>query len=191
MKILLIYPPITLHKSDVSSPAKSTLIGLGYVGAALKKAHHHVEIIDSLVSSHRHYFIDSTFTRYGLSDRDILEKVHTFAPHVVGISSMFTSYFKDAHNVARIVKKHNKNILVIFGGAHTTTFPDIVMKDYNVDLSVIGEGEITICEVLDRFRDKKDFHGVKGIYPDYIGFWGGPRYPPKEAEMQRLCNQLS
>ena len=25
----------------------------------------------------------------------------------------------------------------------------------------------------------------------YNGFWGGPRYPPKEAEMQRLCNQLS
>ena len=27
--------------------------------------------------------------------------------------------------------------------------------------------------------------------PDYIGFWGGLRYPPKEAEMQRLCNQQS
>ena len=26
---------------------------------------------------------------------------------------------------------------------------------------------------------------------DYIGFWGGLRYPPKEAEMQRLCNQQS
>ena len=27
--------------------------------------------------------------------------------------------------------------------------------------------------------------------PDYIGFWGGLRYPPKEAEINRLCNQLS
>ncbi len=28
-------------------------------------------------------------------------------------------------------------------------------------------------------------------YSDYTGFWGGLRYPPKEAEMQRLCSQLS
>jgi len=27
--------------------------------------------------------------------------------------------------------------------------------------------------------------------PHYIGFWGGLRYPPKEADMKRLCNQLS
>ena len=25
----------------------------------------------------------------------------------------------------------------------------------------------------------------------YIGIWGGLRYPPKEAEMSRLCNQFS
>jgi len=33
--------------------------------------------------------------------------------------------------------------------------------------------------------------GSMGKKTDYIGFWGGLRYPPKEAEMQRLCNQLS
>jgi hypothetical protein len=25
---------------------------------------------------------------------------------------------------------------------------------------------------------------------DYIEIWGGLRYPPKKAEMKRLCNQL-
>jgi len=28
-------------------------------------------------------------------------------------------------------------------------------------------------------------------YTHYNGFWGGLRYPPKEAEIKRLCNQLS
>ena len=27
-------------------------------------------------------------------------------------------------------------------------------------------------------------------YTDYIRFWGGLRYPPKEAEIYRLCSQL-
>ena len=29
------------------------------------------------------------------------------------------------------------------------------------------------------------------IKSNYIGFWGGLRYPPKEGDMKRLCNQLS
>jgi hypothetical protein len=29
------------------------------------------------------------------------------------------------------------------------------------------------------------------IKTDYPGIWGGLRYPPKEAEMQRSLNQLS
>jgi len=27
--------------------------------------------------------------------------------------------------------------------------------------------------------------------PRYTGFWGGLRKPPKEAEINRFCNQLS
>jgi magnesium-protoporphyrin IX monomethyl ester (oxidative) cyclase len=76
---------------------------------------------------------------------------------------MFTSYFKDAHNIARIVREYNKDILVVFGGAHTSTFPEAVMKDENVDVIVIGEGEITICELLDAYKNRRNFDGIKGI----------------------------
>ena len=34
-------------------------------------------------------------------------------------------------------------------------------------------------------------HSQTFINTDYIGFWGGLRYPPKEAEMFRFCNQQS
>jgi magnesium-protoporphyrin IX monomethyl ester (oxidative) cyclase len=163
MKILLIYPPITLHKLDASQPVKSVVIGLAYIGGVLQKASYKVRILDCLVSSQYFQQIDSNFRRYGLSDTEILEEIESFEPDVVGISCMFTSYFKDAHNIARLVKDYNKNILVIFGGAHASTFPEAVMKDNNVDITIIGEGEITICEVLDCYSNKKSFDGVKGI----------------------------
>ncbi|MBU1122656.1 MAG: radical SAM protein [Candidatus Omnitrophica bacterium] len=76
---------------------------------------------------------------------------------------MFTPYFKDAHNIAKIVKEHNKNTLVVFGGAHASTFTDKVMADSNVDVVVVGEGEVTIREVLKRYKEKRYFEGVKGI----------------------------
>lgn len=163
MKVLLIYPPLTLHKLDVSPPSKSTLIGLGYVASVLQKAGYEVRILDCLVSSYNNYPIDANFTRFGLSDIQIRDYIKSFEPDVIGISSMFTSYFKDAHNIARIAKEYNKDILVIFGGAHTSTFPEAVMKDNNVDVAVIGEGEITVLEILEHHKNKKKFDGIKGI----------------------------
>lgn len=163
MKVLLIYPPITLHKLDTSPPTKSVLIGLGYIGSALQRVGYRVKILDCLISSSYNYSVDSNFTRFGLSDEDIIKNIKSFHPDVVGISCMFTSYFKDAHNIARIVKEYNKDILVVFGGIHTSTFPEIVMKDNNVDVAVIGEGEITICELLDAYKNKRNFNGIKGI----------------------------
>lgn len=163
MKVLLIYPPLTLHKLDVSTPSKSTLIGLGYIAAVLQKRGHEVKILDCLTTSFYRHTIDSSFVRTGLLNSEILEYIKTFKPDVVGISCMFTSYFKNAHDIARIVKEYNKDILVVFGGAHASTFPELVMKDDNVDAVVVGEGEITICEVLERYNGKKDFTGVKGL----------------------------
>ena len=164
MKVLLIYPPLTFHKLDVSPIVKPVLIGLGYIGTVLAKADYKVKILDCLVSSYdcgRRINVD--FTRFGLSDNQIMDEIKSFNPDIVGVSCMFTSYFMDAHNVARIVKEYNKEILVVFGGAHASTFPEAVMKDNNVDVVVIGEGETTIVELLDRYRNKLTFDGVKGI----------------------------
>lgn len=163
MKILLIYPPLTLHKLDVSDPSKGYLVGLGYIASVLQAEGHEVRILDCLVSSRDGHYIDSNFSRFGLTDQRILDRIKDFNPDAVGVSCMFTSYFKDAHNVARIAKEYNKDILVVLGGAHASTFPEIVMKDANVDAVVIGEGENTIRELLKRHQDKKGFEGVQGI----------------------------
>ncbi len=163
MRVLLIYPPITLHRLDVSPPSKSALVGLGYIGSVLQKAGHTVKILDCLKSSLANFAVDSDFRRHGIPDEQILEEIKSFNPEVVGISSMFTSYFKDAHNIARIVKEYNKDIFVIFGGAHASIFPDSVMKDSNVDVAVIGEGERTIVELLRSYQDREKLEGVKGI----------------------------
>lgn len=163
MKILLVYPPLTLYKTDVSEPAKAPLIGLGYIAAVLQNKGHKVKILDCIVSTRRKMVIEENFTRFGLSDSEIMDAIKSFEPDVVGVSCMFTSYFKDAHNVARIAKACDKNILVVFGGPHTSTFPEAVMKDENVDVGVIGEGEITVCELLERCKGGRNFDGVRGI----------------------------
>ncbi|MFC1521135.1 B12-binding domain-containing radical SAM protein [Elusimicrobiota bacterium] len=162
MKVLLIYPPITLHKLDVSPPSKSALLGLGYIASVLQKCGHTVKILDCMVSSSYNFPVSSEFKRFGISDREIKKNIEEFSPDVVGVSCMFTSYFKDAHNVAKIVKEFKKDIFVVFGGAHASTFSEQTMKDDNIDVLVVGEGEKTVCEVLERYKDNKSMEGVKG-----------------------------
>ncbi|MDP2860282.1 MAG: radical SAM protein, partial [bacterium] len=100
--------------------------------------------------------------KIGLSDREIEKRVREFAPEVVGITSMFTAFDRDVHSLAALVKKINPEIKVIVGGAHASSFPELVIKDKNIDIVVIGEGEITFGEIVRALKNKKDYCRLKG-----------------------------
>jgi magnesium-protoporphyrin IX monomethyl ester (oxidative) cyclase len=74
-----------------------------------------------------------------MTDQEISEEIDKFNPNVVGISCMFTTYAEDAHRIAKLAKRPDR--LVVFGGAHASTFPEETLADPNVDTVVVGEGE--------------------------------------------------
>jgi radical SAM superfamily enzyme YgiQ (UPF0313 family) len=52
----------------------------------------------------------------------------------------------------------------VVGGPYASSAPDVVTEDPNVDVAVIGEGEVTIVELLDTFeREEPDLGRIKGI----------------------------
>ena len=63
-------------------------------------------------------------------------------------------------------------------------------RNYIVRTAVKEKNKISglLMEVGAEYN-KRRLHGKK--YSDYIGFWGGVRYPPNEADAKRLCSQLS
>ena len=61
---------------------------------------------------------------YGASNEKIKEKMNEFKPDIVGVSSLFSSQVSQAYAVARAVKSHNKNIIVVFGGIHASDKPE-------------------------------------------------------------------
>lgn len=144
-------------------------MGLGYVAAAIRQAGHEVSVLNCLTESISQgiapdsHKINADFTRHGLTDDEILSRMESYRPDVVGVTCMFTSYFKDAHDIARLSKRRDPSVPVLFGGAHASTFPEVVMKDPNVDVVVIGEGERTVVEVLQRIERNAGLTGVQGI----------------------------
>ncbi|GAF69972.1 unnamed protein product, partial [marine sediment metagenome] len=69
-----------------------------------------------------------------------------------------------AARIAKGIKAKNKDIVTIVGGPHITVLPEQVMSSYpDIDIGVIGEGEITIAELLESIKRNTSLDAVKGI----------------------------
>lgn len=66
---------------------------------------------------------------------------------IIGITAM-TCSIKKAYKIASICRYYYPNAKIVFGGAHPTHCYDEVLGDKNVDIVVIGEGEITFYEIV-------------------------------------------
>jgi magnesium-protoporphyrin IX monomethyl ester (oxidative) cyclase len=75
---------------------------------------------------------------------------------LVGISSL-TGAYNNALRLAKIAKENGK--YVVMGGYHSTALPEEVLKSPYVDAVVIGEGEETFWELVNR-GPGKDVAGI-------------------------------
>lgn len=160
MKALLIYPPLQAYVSD--TPWPDPPLGLGYIGAVLEANGFDVEILDALALGADNVEQVGEFIRVGLSWEDLKSHVRRASPNIVGVSAAYTAYASNSHQCAKIVKEVDPEIPVVFGGAHTSILFDKVLADPNVDIAVLGEGEMTFLELMKRLKTDADIHGVSG-----------------------------
>lgn len=168
MKVLLIQPPVRdFYDTDV----RLQPIGLAYLKAAVRKHLPEVEIClkdfhgghgrsTAPIPKELKYLADyygvadkspfSTFHQYyhfGKSFDEIEREITDVRPDVVGISSLFTPYYREALEVAARVKKRLKAI-VVMGGSHASAVPQSLLASPHVDYVIRGEGEKPLVELL-------------------------------------------
>jgi radical SAM superfamily enzyme YgiQ (UPF0313 family) len=161
MKILLIQPPVQdFYDTDI----RLQPLGLCMLKAAAKKFLPHIQVtvrdyhqghgrktipLPSELSYLREYFSSpdtspfSTFFHYyhfGAPFGKIAEEVVREKPDLVGVSSLFSPYHREALACAREIKKR-LNIPILMGGSHVSAAPLSVLKDPSVDFIIRGEGE--------------------------------------------------
>lgn len=150
MKVLLIYPPYSLEEEFGKLAKVGNLqqpLGIGYLGAVLEKAGHKVKIIDA--------------PPLGYSVSQILEEAKKFGPEIVGITSVTADFYK-AKKIGQRIKKEI-GCLVILGGPHLTAAPEEAIKEDCFDYGVIGEGEVTLVELLKGLEGRKEKEEIRGI----------------------------
>jgi radical SAM superfamily enzyme YgiQ (UPF0313 family) len=102
------------------------------------------------------------FYHFGKPFDEIEIEVAELKPDVVGISSLFTPYFREALEVAASVKKRT-NAIVVLGGSHASAAPESLLASANVDYVIRGEGEKAFVEFLRQLLDGKSPKDVPNL----------------------------
>ena len=180
--ILLIQPPIR----DFYLTVKRTIpYGLICLAAALIEDGFSVRIMDALATSksritdvpeemaYTHNYYAKTdqspfalfhhYRHYGYSFEHIAKTARESEAFLVGISSLFTPYTREAVKTAEIVKACLPSCKIVLGGHHPTAMPDIVMQSSAVDFIIRGEGEASIAKLARAVKNGSPYTDIPGL----------------------------
>ena len=180
--ILLIQPPIR----DFYLTAKRTIpYGLASIASALMNRGFSVAILDGLATSKSRirdlpqelsylqpyygrpdlspFALFHHFRHYGYSFDTIGQKASQSGAFLVGISSLFTPYVKEAIRVAETVKAFLPESKIVLGGHHPSAMPESVMAAQAVDFVIRGEGEVAMPLLAGAIAKGRRYDAIPGL----------------------------
>ncbi|MFC1508557.1 radical SAM protein [Candidatus Omnitrophota bacterium] len=106
-----------------------------------------------------------------LSEDETIKFFKENKPDLVGVSSISTEYFNVTQRLIALIRKHLPETVIVLGGVIPTVMIKEAMKDKNVDFWIIGEGERSLPDLLEKLRKgSEDFSGISGL-----AYWQGTR----------------
>ncbi len=152
MNITLIYPNISKQERYGSKIGESggsqQPLGILYLASYLRSNNFSVKLIDAECEN--------------LSNEQILNICTSFKTDIYCISTT-TVVFSKAISLAEYIKEYTPDIPVVVGGPHISGDPINSMKHTCFDIGVIGEGEATLLEIANSYRNGKTLDNINGI----------------------------
>lgn len=95
--------------------------------------------------------------------KSIRSVLSDYQPSVVGVS-VKSSTLASACQIARIVKEMDSKIMVIAGGPHPSATGPEMLTNTDIDVTIPGEGEETLVDLLRTLEKGVPILGVKGLF---------------------------
>ena len=148
MKILII---LSRMKSTLSVPQYNyTLpLGLGYISSVIRKAGYDV---DCLNLNHK----------IGTIDYILKTELEKKRYDIVTTGNVWFGYLA-IKEIIEATRNYSPQSKIIIGGSIITSDPETSMKTLKPDYGIIGEGEVTILELLDCIDKKTNPQMINGI----------------------------
>ncbi|MDR0610370.1 MAG: B12-binding domain-containing radical SAM protein [Planctomycetaceae bacterium] len=152
MRVFILYPPISKqerYSSQIGNAGGNQIpLGIFYLASHLRNNGHIVEVVDAEARN--------------LDADALLTMIASFEPDIVGISSTTVAFHRSVE-VAELVEQQFPNLPIILGGPHVTANPVLALKDSLFKIGIIGEGEITLLELLDAIKNGTNFETIQGL----------------------------
>lgn len=137
-------------------------LGIASLSAYLKKKGHRTFLAFEPRQFNKSYSENRLLAKFFERDQQILEKVDKLKPDLIGFS-VYTANYQWALKLAAKIKKQCK-IPIIFGGIHPTLVPEIVIREKNVDIVCIGEGEEALAALLESIEIGKPNYKIENLW---------------------------
>jgi radical SAM superfamily enzyme YgiQ (UPF0313 family) len=125
-------------------------MGLAYIASVLVKEGYDVEIYNQ--------------DKFHYQDDHLREYLDQNRFDVVGISIIAGYYqYRKLLGLSDAINRSRNRPFYIMGGHGPSPEPEFFLKKTQADVAVIGEGEITIVELMRAIADKQPLNSVKGI----------------------------
>lgn len=190
MQYCLVMP----KQTEIENQAYQFPIGIAYVASSLKY-------------SGRKVITYNLTYKLGTVEELITKLVQENHVDVLMVGGL-TAEYRKLKQILDAAKAAKPDVILCVGGGIITASPIPAMEALEVaDYGMVGEGEITVCELADALEGKRDIHSVDGLifkehgawtltapraeimdldglpYPDYEGFEFGETVRRKASDM--------
>ncbi len=86
------------------------------------------------------------------NEEELKALLNEFNPDIIGVRSL-TLFKKFFHKMVERIRGWKKDVPIIAGGPYATSEYSTILLDLNIDLVVLGEGEITFCALITAIID--------------------------------------
>ncbi len=153
-------------------------IGVSVLSACLKKAGHKTKLFDTTFYKTSEktgdearvetlQVLPTDLSKFGIHKKntnmaeDFKRAIREFNPEIIGFSAVESTY----HITLDLLKEiKDLRIPKIVGGIHATMAGKEIIKNPNLDMICIGEGEEAIVELADRIGSGKEYSDVRNLW---------------------------
>ena len=161
-RVTLIRPAMVSSKGTWSSPVTPPL-GIAYLAAVLREAGHEVQAIDALAENVDQYVEDGVYLYQGLTLEETIDRIDPDT-QLIGISCMFTQDWPWIRQLLFQCRERFPHVPIVVGGEHITALPKFSLDDCPaIDYCVLGEGELTLLDLVNHVDDDDALRNVPGI----------------------------
>lgn len=123
-------------------------IGLGYIMTAMKKSGFDFDLID--IDAHRY------------TSHEIERLIRRKDYDVVCMGCIVTGY-GIIKSLSKLIRQCHPHVKIIVGNSVATSIIETLLTNTEVDIGVMGEGDLTIVDLLEAIKDSRSLESVNGI----------------------------